>query len=64
MAFREWAYVAGSRFREKLHIHADKATLAELAPSWSKPRQKDVTLEYRSSGLPEKASVELGRIIR
>ena len=46
LASREWAYVAGSRHREEIHIHADRATLLELAPAWAKARQKDVTLDY------------------
>lgn len=46
IASREWAYVAGSRHREAIHIHADRAALSELAPAWSKARQKDVTLDY------------------
>jgi ATP-dependent exoDNAse (exonuclease V) alpha subunit len=46
MASREWAYVAGSRHRESLNVHADKSTLSELAPSWSKQKQKDVSLDY------------------
>ena len=46
MASREWAYVAGSRHREAVHVHGDRITLAELAPAWSKARQKDVTLDY------------------
>lgn len=57
MASREWAYVAGSRHRENIHIHADRATLADLAPAWSKARQKDVTLDYS----PAAAIVERGR---
>jgi len=36
--FTEWAYVAGSRHRESIQIHADRATLAELAPAWSKAK--------------------------
>jgi len=47
MSSREWAYVAGSRHREEVHIYADLATLAELAPEWSRSRQKDVTLDYQ-----------------
>lgn len=49
LASREWAYVAGSRHRENIHLHADRATLAELAPAWSRARQKDVTLDYQVS---------------
>ena len=52
IASREWAYVAGSRHRENIHIHADKATLRELAPAWSKARQKDVTLDYSPAVTP------------
>ncbi|MGH8398112.1 MAG: MobF family relaxase [Gammaproteobacteria bacterium] len=47
LSYREWAYVAGSRHREEVHIYADKATIAELAPEWSRSRQKDVTLDYQ-----------------
>ena len=43
---KEWAYVAGSRAREETHIHADRTTIEELAPTWNKSRQKDVTLDY------------------
>ncbi len=46
MSSREWSYVAASRAKEETHIHGDRATLAELAPSWSKARQKDTTLDY------------------
>ena len=46
MSSREWAYVASSRAREETHLHGDRATLAEIAPAWSKSRQKDVTLDY------------------
>ncbi len=46
MSSREWSYVAASRAREETHIHGDRATLAEIAPAWSKARQKDVTLDY------------------
>ena len=47
MSSREWSYVAASRAREETHIHGDKHTLQELAPAWSKARQKDVTLDYQ-----------------
>ncbi len=55
MASREWGYVAGSRAREETHIHGDKQTLNELAPSWAKERQKDVSLDYpaREKSAPE-----------
>ncbi len=46
MSSREWAYVAGSRAREETHVHGDRTALQELAPAWSKARQKDVTLDY------------------
>jgi len=47
MAGREWAYVAGSRAREAFHVHADRMTLLELAPDWSKSRAKETTLDYK-----------------
>ena len=47
MSSREWSYVSASRAREETHVHSDRATLAEIAPAWSKARQKDVTLDYR-----------------
>jgi len=47
MNSREWGYVAASRAKEETHIHADKYTLQELAPAWSKARQKDVSLDYQ-----------------
>ena len=47
MSSREWSYVAASRAKEETHIHADKYTLQELAPAWSKARQKDVSLDYQ-----------------
>ena len=55
MSSREWAYVAGSRAREEIHIHSDKQTLNELAPDWSKARQKDVSLDYpaREKSVPQ-----------
>ena len=46
MGGREWAYVAASRAREAFHIHAEKTTLRELAPQWSRSRGKDTTLDY------------------
>ena len=46
MGGREWAYVAASRAREAFHIHAEKATLRELAPQWARSRGKDTTLDY------------------
>jgi len=52
MSSREWSYVAGSRAREETHIHGDRSTLAELAPAWSKARQKDVSTDYQVK--PEK----------
>ena len=62
MASREWGYVAGSRAREETHVHSDKATLNELAPNWSKARQKDVSLDYpsreKSAPQPEKQQVD------
>ena len=47
MAGREWAYVAGSRAREAFYVHANRMTLLELAPEWSKRRAKDTTLDYK-----------------
>jgi len=47
MSSREWSYVAASRAKEETHIHADMNTLQELAPAWSKARQKDVSLDYQ-----------------
>ncbi len=47
MAGREWAYVAGSRAREAFHVHADRMTLLELAPDWSKSWAKETTLDYK-----------------
>ncbi len=55
---REWAYVAGSRAREETHIHADRTTIEELAPAWSKARQKDVTLDYARAEKPERHQPE------
>jgi len=49
MSSRELGYVIGSRAREETHVYGDKSTLAELAPAWSKARQKDVTLDYDSA---------------
>ena len=46
MGGREWAYVAASRAREAFHIHAETATLRELAPQWARSRGKDTTLDY------------------
>jgi len=58
---REWAYVSGSRHREEVHIYADRATLAELAPQWSRSRQKDVTLDYSpAQELERKHELERG----
>jgi len=48
---REWAYVAASRHRDEVHIHAERSVLADLAPEWARSRQKDVTLDYK--GVPE-----------
>lgn len=46
MGGREWAYVAASRAREAFHIHAEKITLRELAPEWTRSHAKDTTLDY------------------
>ena len=46
MSGREWAYVAASRARDAFHIHAETATLRELAPQWARSRGKDTTLDY------------------
>jgi len=46
MTSREWAYVAGSRARQETHVYGDRQTFADLAPEWSRARQKDVSLDY------------------
>ena len=58
MSSREWSYVSASRAREETHLHSDRATLAEIAPAWSKARQKDVTLDYAPAPKPERHQPE------
>lgn len=58
MSGREWAYVAASRARESFHIHAERLTLQELAPSWSASRAKDTTLDYEGDKRHERGLQE------
>lgn len=55
---REWGYVAASRHRESLRVYLDEASLAELAPQWSRAHQRDATLDYDVSSAEERAATE------
>lgn len=61
MGSREWAYVAGSRHRERVDVHVasaekkqeksaekkiDDLALAQVAKKWSKENQKETSLDY------------------
>lgn len=54
MSSREWAYVAGSRHRDEVHIHGERSTIQDLAPDWSQARQKDTSLDYRAREAPDR----------
>ncbi len=47
LSSREWAYVAGSRHREEVHVHGERHAIHDLAPDWSKSRQKDASVDYQ-----------------
>jgi ATP-dependent exoDNAse (exonuclease V) alpha subunit len=59
MTDREWAYVAGSRHRESLHIYADRDTAADLEALIERSRQKGTSLDYREAGQEREQEPEL-----
>jgi Ti-type conjugative transfer relaxase TraA len=58
MTDREWAYVAGSRHRESLHIYADRDTAADLEALIERSRQKGTSLDYREAGQEREQELE------
>jgi len=45
MASREWAYVAGSRHREELHVYSDRSAYAGIAEQMSRSDPKTMALD-------------------